>query len=350
MARFAAIVAGATGVVGRGLAEALAADAAWDLIALARKPLDIPGARFVSVDLASENDARSKLGAIEGTTHIFYAGRFDHAAGKPEPIQNNLAMLRHLVETIEPRAPQLQHIHLVEGTKWYGSHLGAFRTPAHEDDPRSVSQTFYYAQQDYLSTRQSGASWSWSASRPHCICHAVPDEPRNIVSVIAAYALIFREMGLPLCFPGTPANYRALYQCTSADQLVAAIRWMAVEPSCANQAFNILNGDYIRWENLWPTFANYFGMEVGPVRTIRLADVMVDKAPVWNAIVARHGLRPTPYERLANWSYGDFVFTPAWDIMSDMTKARMGGFDRAVRTEDEFIRYFELFRASQVLP
>jgi hypothetical protein len=91
-------------------------------------------------------------------------------------------------------------------------------------------------------------------------------------------------------------------------------------------------------------------MEVGPVRTIRLADVMVDKAPVWNAIVARHGLRPTPYERLANWSYGDFVFTPAWDIMSDMTKARMGGFDRAVRTEDEFIRYFELFRASQVLP
>jgi nucleoside-diphosphate-sugar epimerase len=350
MARFAAIVAGATGVVGRGLTEVLAADAAWTVTALARKPLNIPGARFVAVDLTSESDARQKLGAIEGTTHIFYAGRFDHAAGKPEPIDTNLAMLRHLVEAVEPRAPQLQHIHLVEGTKWYGSHLGPFRTPAREDDPRSVPQTFYYAQQDYLSARQLGASWTWSASRPHCICHAVPDAPRNIVLVIAAYAVICREMGLPLCFPGTPANYHAIYQCTSADHLVAAIRWMATDPAGANQAFNILNGDYIRWENLWPVFATYFGMPAGPVRTVRLADAMADKAPVWNAIVKRHGLRPTPYERLANWSYGDFVFTPGWDIMSDVTKARRAGFDRTVSTEDEFIRYFDMFRGERILP
>ena len=75
-----------------------------------------------------------------------------------------------------------------------GSHLGAFRTPAREDDLRSVSQTFYYAQQDYLADRQADASWTWSASRPHCICHAVPDSPRNIVLVVAAYAAICREM------------------------------------------------------------------------------------------------------------------------------------------------------------
>ena len=350
MARYAAIVAGASGVVGRGLTEALAADTDWDVVALARKPLDIAGARFMSVDLTSESEARQNLAAFKNTTHIFYAARFDHAAGKAEPIDTNLMMLRHLIEAIEPHAPRLQHVHLVEGTKWYGSHLGPFRTPAREEDPRHVSPNFYHAQQDYLSERQRQASWTWSASRPHAICHAATDAPRNLVLVIAAYALLCREMGLPLSFPGTSANYRALYQCTSLDHLVAAIRWMAGEQACANLAFNVINGDYIRWENLWPTFAEYFGMEMGQVRTIRLADAMADKAPIWEQIVEKHSLRATPYERLALWSYGDYVFTPSWDIMSDMTKARTFGFHRAIDTEAEFIRYFDLFRANRILP
>jgi nucleoside-diphosphate-sugar epimerase len=350
MARYTAVVAGATGVVGRGLTEALASDSDWDVIALARKPLDIKGAEFVSIDLTNESETRKKLGGLSSTTHIFYTARFEHFAGKVEPIDINLAMLRHLVESIEPRASRLQHIHIVEGTKWYGAHLGPFRTPAREDDPRITSAHFYHAQQDYLSERQKSASWTWSASRPAGICHAVPDTPRNIVLVIAAYALIFREMGLPLSFPGTPANYRACYQFTSADHIVAAIRWITNQPICANHAFNVINGDYFRWENLWPRFATYFGMEAGPVRTIRLAEAMADKAPIWKTIVARHGLRETPYERLALWPYGDYVFTSSWDIVSDMTKARKFGFHRTVCTEAEFIRYFDVFRANRVLP
>lgn len=350
MARNVAIIAGATGVVGRGLAESLAATEGWDVVALARRPIDIPAARVISVDLTSEEDCRRKLGALTDTTHIFNTARFDHAAGTLEPVDVNLAMLRNMIETIEPAAPRLQHIHLVHGTKWYGSNLGPFRTPACEDDPRSLANNFYYAQQDYIAARQVGRQWSWSTTRPHGICHTVPDSPRNIVLVIAAYALVCREMGLPLSFPGTPENYHALYQCTSADHLVEAIRWMAHEPHCANQAFNIINGDYIRWENLWPAFARYFDMKVGPVRTVRLAQAMADKAPVWDAIVKRHGLKPTPYERLALWSYGDFVFTPGWDIMSDMTKARQFGFHRCVDTQSEFIRHFDVFRARGVLP
>src|SRR5215831_11645592 len=317
MARYGAVVAGATGMIGRGLTEALASDSDWEVVALARKPIDIRGVHFVPVDLMNEVETRQKLGGLSGTTHIFYAARFEHQDGKVEPIDANLAMLRHLVEAIEPCAPRLQHIHLVEGTKWYGSHLGPFRTPAREDDPRSTPANFYHAQQDYLSERQRGAAWKWSASRPHAICHAVPDTPRNIVLVIAAFAVICREMDLPLSFPGTAANYRALYQITSADHLVAAIRWMADQSICANQAFNIINGDYFRWENLWPRFARYFSMEVGPVRTVRLAETMADKAPVWDAIVTKHDLRATPYHRLALWRYGDYVFTPDWDIMSD---------------------------------
>ena len=48
--------------------------------------------------------------------------------------------------------------------------------------------------------------------------------------------------------------------------------------------------------------------------------------------------------------YGDYVFRPAWDIMSDMTKARMFGFHRTVGTEAEFFRFIDLFRANRILP
>jgi nucleoside-diphosphate-sugar epimerase len=350
MAEKFAVVAGATGVVGRGLTESLAADPEWEVVALARRPADVQGARFMAVDLTSASDCSDKLRGLSDSTHIFYAGRFDHSAGRTEPIDVNVAMLRNLVEAIEPGAKRLQHIHLVHGTKWYGSNLGRFPTPAREDAPRSAANNFYYAQQDYLEARQPHSSWTWTTTRPHGICHAVPDTPRNLILVVAAYAVICREMGLPLCFPGTAANYRAIYQCTSADHLVEAIRWMSDEPGCANEAFNVINGDYVRWENLWPAFARYFRMEVGPVRTVKLAEVMADKAPVWQAIVAKHGLKQTPYERLALWSYADFVFTPDWDMMSDITKLRLAGFHRTVRTEDEFIRHFDHFRAAKILP
>ena len=142
MGRKLGVIAGATGVVGRGLADALAADPAWDVVALARKPVEVPGARFVSVDLTESQDCREKLTGLERTTHIFYTARFDHAAGKPEPIDTNLRMLRNVVETVELQAAGLRHIHIVHGTKWYGSHLGPFPTPAKEDDPRSLAPNF----------------------------------------------------------------------------------------------------------------------------------------------------------------------------------------------------------------
>jgi hypothetical protein len=319
-------------------------------VALARRPVDIPGARFLSVDLMDREQCRETLSSLATATHIFYTARFDHVAGTPEPIDINMAMLRNLVDAVEPVAERLSHIHLVHGTKWYGSTLGAFPTPAREDDPRSLAPNFYYAQQDFIAERQKSKAWTWSASRPHGICHAVPNTPRNLILVVAIYALISRELGLPLCFPGTQENYDAIYQCTSADHLARAIQFMSTEPACANQAFNATNGDYIRWSRVWPVFARYFGMEVGPVRTVRLAEVMKDKADLWNLIVRRNELKSPAYDQLVLWGYGDFVFTPSWDMMSDTTKLRQAGFTRVVRTQDEFIRYFDHFRSTGLLP
>jgi nucleoside-diphosphate-sugar epimerase len=352
MTRYKAVIPGATGMVGRRLAEHLAGTGDWEVIGLARRPPAEPrkGIRYLAVDLTDPAACRAKLATLEGVTHILYSARYDHDTRQPEPIDTNTAMMRNVVEAIESGKNALRHIHLVQGTKYYGSNLGPFKTPAREDDPRSLKGNFYYDQEDYLIGRQENADWSWSASRPHGILDHGLGIARNMTMVIGVYAAISKELGLPLCFPGTPENYHAVYQCTGAAHLAKAIAWMSTEPRCANQAFNITNGDYIRWCNLWPRFATHFGMELGPVRTVRLADVMADKAPVWQRIAKRHNLRPDPYESLALWPYGDFLFTPHWDTMSSTTKARLYGFTDVVDTEALFIELLEHYRKERVLP
>ena len=246
-------------------------------------------------------ECRAKLGHLGDVTHIFFAA----LAATREIAQaaiDNLVLLRNLVETIEPVARGLEHIHAMHGTKWYGMHLGPFRTPAKEDDPRHLPPNFYYDQWDYLVERQNGKRWTYSSARPHAISGFAVGNPSNLTMVIAIYAAICKELGLPLCHPGTPGNYTALYQCTDSGLLARAMVWMATTPGCANQAFNITNGDLIRWEHTWPKIARYFGMEVGPRRRISLVQFMADKGPVWDRIVARHGLRPYAYKDIVSWA------------------------------------------------
>ena len=125
---------------------------------------------------------------------------------------------------------------------------------------------------------------------------------------------------------------------------------MATEPRCANQAFNVVNGDAPRWAELWPQFARMLGVDAGVPRALSLTQYMADKAPVWDAIVARHRLRPTLLDRIALWDYGDYVFRPAWDIMSAMNKARRCGFDERVDTVEMFERVFANYREQRIIP
>jgi nucleoside-diphosphate-sugar epimerase len=351
MARYKALVAGASGIVGRSLAGQFAVRSGWEVIGLSRRP---PAGECpfptLSVDLTDAADCTARLGELTGVTHLLYAGRYAHTTTAPEPTDINTAMLRNLLDAVAPSNPGLEHIHMVQGSKYYGSTLGAYKTPAKESDPRVALDHFYYAQEDLINERRRGQRWTWSCSRPHAICEAVTGISRSLGMVIAVYAAVCREEGLPFSFPGTEGNFRALYQCTEATHLAKAIAWMSTEPRCGNQAFNITNGDYIRWMNLWPVFAEYFGLKPGPVRTMRLAEVMPGKAPVWESIVKRRGLHPTPYAQTAIWSYGDFVFTPEWDIMSDTTKARRFGFGDVVDTGQMFLGLFDHYRRHQIIP
>jgi len=259
-------------------------------------------------------------------------------------------MLRNLLDAIEPVAGNLEHVHVVEGTKWYGSHLGAFKTPAKESDPRSVPVLFYYDQQDLLESRQSKKRWTWSAVRPHTVCGFGVGNPMNLTMVIAVYAAICKELGLAFSHPGKPGNWRALYQVTDSGLLARAIEWMATRPQCANQAYNITNGDLFRWEHLWPGLAACFGLDPGPQRHFSLEEFIADKAPVWRRIVNKHRLKPYDFAQIAAWKFGDFVFSAQWDVISDCGKARRAGFCETVDSEEMFSRLFAEFRANRIIP
>jgi nucleoside-diphosphate-sugar epimerase len=345
-----ALVLGATGVTGRSILHHLAGLPEWDVVAVSRRTPDFEGRyTHLALDLLDADACRARLGQLHEITHVFFAVYLERP-GWAEMVEPNLAMLRNVMDSVEPAAAGLQHVNLMHGTKWYGNHLGSFPTPAREDDPRHMPPNFYYDQQDFIAERQRGKAWTWSAARPHGICGFAVGTPMNLVMVIGVYAAVCRELGVPFGHPGTAGNYRALYQVTDAEHLARAVVWMATEPGCANEAFNITNGDLFRWERMWPRLADQFGLPVGPQRHLSLARMMADKAPIWDRIVAKHGLRSYRYEEIVSWAFGDFVFTPEFDIISSMTKARQYGFHDVVDSEAMFVRIFDQLRAERVLP
>ena len=252
-------------------------------------------------------------------------------------------------KALEPVA-SLKHVHAVHGSKYYGHQLGPVPVPMREDSPRARGGNFYFEQEDFLRAQSSGKAWAYSTSRPHAFCDRAIDHPRSIGLVIAVYAAIQRELGRPLDYPGSAVAYEARTQFTDLALLARAAVWMANEPRCSNQAFNVVNGDHPRWSELWAAFAAWFGMRSGVPLNISLAAHMRDKAPVWQSIVARHGLRPTDLDRLVLWAYGDYQLRPAWDIVSSMEKARSLGFHDAVDSAGMFARQFEHYRSNRIVP
>ncbi|MGE0700509.1 MAG: SDR family oxidoreductase [Hyphomicrobiaceae bacterium] len=354
MAMKVAVIAGATGAAAKRLKEVLLADPGWRVVGLSRNPpaSDDPRLRFLAADLTDAKSTASALSKVPEATHVFYTARitFTDATKGVEDVPGNEAMVRNLLDGAEAYAKGLEHVHLVEGTKWYGMHLGRMSSPAREDDPRHMPPNFYYAQEDLLRARQRGKAWTWSASRPGFLYDFAPERPRNVPALIGAWAAMCREMGMRLEFPGKPQNYTALFEATDARQLARAVRWMATSEKGRNEAFNVTDGTTFRWERLWPRIARFYGMEVGQVRPLNLGLWMADKGPVWEAIAKRHGLASARIEDVVPWGFGDFLWGLEHDVVSSMTKTRLAGFHDTVDTEDRILELLAEYREARILP
>ena len=349
-----AVVVGALGVIGRYVVDKLATEGGWEIVGLSRRPREDHGpVRYLSVDLLDPASIKATMDATADATHVFYAA-FQAvpgvASGYAANIAPNLGMLVNSVTAIEERSSKLERVVLVTGTKTYGVHMGPYKTPARESDPRHMPPNYYFNQVDWLVERQKSKSWDWTELRPQTLCGFAPGTPMSIVPVIGVYAAFCRELGLPLRFPGKPGAYNAIYQVTDSAHFANACHWAALEPSCSNEAFNITNGDYFRWCNLWPRFAEFFGLPYAAPQTISLTSMMADKEELWNALVEKHGLKPHRFADIAAWEFGDYVFGADWDVMSNVTKSRQHGFHDVIDSEEMFLRLFQQFRDEKIIP
>ena len=161
-----AVIAGATGAVASRLVEHLDASG-WEVVGLCRRPAAAHGrVRYLGVDLQDGPAVAKALQGVPKATHVFYSARAKFGEGGVESVEDNVAMLRNVLDAAEASCPGLAHVHLVEGGKWYGQHLGAYPTPAKEDDERHMPPNFYYDQEDLLRGRQQGKRWAGRRRAP----------------------------------------------------------------------------------------------------------------------------------------------------------------------------------------
>ena len=345
-----ALVAGALGVSGRSLVSHLVSLGDWEVIGLSRRSPEFQtSAEYIAVDLTDRSAVESQLGAIGDITHIFYAALY-WGTNVFDEVGPNVAMLRNLVDVVERSSKQFRKVVLLEGAKWYGAHLGPYKTPAREDDPRHMPPNFYYEQEDYLKAQSSGKSWSWSALRPSSICGFAVGNPMNMATVLAIYAVLCKELRLPLRFPGSGKAYNIVMEMTDAELLAKAIVWAGENDGCNGEAFNITNGDFSRWSNLWPRLANYFKMDYAPPQHLPLTQFMSDKAAIWQRLVKQHNLLDYTFGQAVSWPFGEAIFNIEYDIMSDTTKSRKSGFLEWVDTEEMLVRLFTQFQKTRFIP
>ncbi len=214
-----ALVVGARGVIGGNLVDHLDKMGDWDVIGLSRRGgTDAGRVRHIAVDLLNRTDTEKKLSKLTDVTHVFYAAYQDRPTWA-ELVAPNRAMLVNTVEVIGAVAPELEHVSLMQGYKVYGAHLGPFATPAKEDAPAHMPPEFNVDQQQFLQAQQTGKAWTWSARRPSVVCGIGLGNPMNLAMVIAVYASISKELGIPLRFPGKPGAYTSLIEMTDAGLL-----------------------------------------------------------------------------------------------------------------------------------
>ncbi|WP_052283353.1 SDR family oxidoreductase [Kluyvera genomosp. 1] len=342
-----ALVAGASGIVGREMVNTLLNNH-WKVIGLSRQNATHPaGIPLVSVDLLDVEHSAQMLQPLSDVTHLFYSA-WVNAENWGDMVAPNVTMLRNLVSQIEKMAP-LQAVSLMQGYKVYGAHLGPFKTPARESDPGVLGAEFNAAQLAWLSQFQRGKTWYWNAIRPGVVGSAVPGNTMNLVLSIALYASLCRAQGLPLRFPGSDQTWHSIVDYTDAGLLADATLWAATAPTAQNEAFNVNNGDIWRWSELWPRIARWFELDCAPPVRLSLHQLFLDSQAIWREL-AGNGLVEADLLRLSDGQFADFVFGWHYDMFGDGSKLRRAGFSRMQATDEMFFTIFAQLRAARIIP
>lgn len=344
-----ALVVGDSGIVGRYLVAHLIADVRFSVVLGMSRTGGSNQYQTINADLTQPDSLTSVLRDHSDISHVFYCGRSPDADRDTET-QRNTAMFINLMQGLDAAGVRYEHIQLMQGLKWYGSDSGSWRTPAREDDPRATLENFYHTQQDWLLKKHARGHWRWSAVRPHQVAGLSDSYPHNIAGVLGLYGSFCHELNQPLDFPGSRDCYESVSMLMDARLLARAMVHIATNSSAQDQAFNVGNGDYFRWMNIWPRLAEFFGVTCGTVREHSLAKRFDDADDQWQAIAKRHQCQALPMQKIGHWRYGDFSFRAGWDDMADTTLLRSTGFSDYCDTEQALLDTLAEYRSQKIIP
>jgi nucleoside-diphosphate-sugar epimerase len=350
-----ALVVGATGIVGLNVAEHLRDCGGWEIHGISRRPpVGASYMRTRSVDLLDREAALAALAGL-APTHIYYC-TWTLGRTEDENIRLNGAMLRTVLDAFA-QTRSVVHTAVVTGAKHY---LGPFEdygkvtpvTPFREDAPRLEKKNFYYELEDIVMDYGDRLGFGWSVHRSHTIIGYAVGNLMNIGATLATYAAICKATGAPFVFPGSPTAWSGLNDITDARILARQIVWASTEPNARNEAFNAVNGDVFRWQQLWARIADYFGIPPGayPGHYNSLEERMRGMGPAWDRIVAENRLQPNTLDRLASAWHTDLDLGRPMECVHSMSKARALGFDDFQDTEQSFVDTFDRMRAERIIP
>ncbi|MEM9776172.1 MAG: NAD-dependent epimerase/dehydratase family protein [Chloroflexota bacterium] len=401
-----ALIAGATGVAGYSLTHHLANQTDWHVIAIARDCSNLSHladqVTLIESDLNNLADLEMKLrpysvsylfytawvnppggipGSEENMVHpmklqrqlafttrwivpqlkrsrrlhdVFYRG-FARASGNYDPENRNRSMLKNITDVLEQPPHQLEHVALLTGGKFYGMHMGpgiypGFKIPFTEDQPSHPGFNIYAASEEYVQN-ELDQPVTWSIVRPTFIIGQSPKPSQNIGYGLAIYAWLMKASGQKLVFPAGWKAYRAIGQYSDASLLAQMMTWSAKDPAATNQIFNLVNGDVVSWEQIWPWLGEYFDMEIAiPDEGADLNVLLADRKSAWKQICEQHQL---PHQSLESVFSGNFLAASValtWDAEYSMEKARRHGFESSIATEQMFSNLFGQLEADQIIP
>ena len=355
------VVAGATGLVGNAALRHFGASDGCEVVALSRrKPRELYGARHVAIDLTDAAQCTRAAAELQGTTHLVYAALYEtpnliEGWRDPNQIRTNDLMLRHLMAALEPVAPQLAHVALLQGTKAYGVHVRPLTVPAREGRSEMYEQpNFYWAQESFLRERQAGKAWHWSILRPVLIVGETIGGAMDLIPPLGVYASMLREQGRPLDYPGGAAR---VSQAVDVDLLARAIGWSGEAAAARNEVFNVTNGDVFTWENVWPAIADALEMKPGNAVPLALAQEYPKWIAPWDDLRRKHDLVSPDLKAFVGLSfqYADYSMRHGQtesgppSIVSTV-KINRAGFTEMMDTEDMFRKWFRQAKEQRLLP
>ena len=349
-----ALIFGVTGIAGSYIARHLL-EAGWQVIGVTRRRPERPEPwaettrmRYVEADTNAPFD----LPGIdpERISHIVYCVYAASPGQSWESVSDLNAGIFANVMDFAATLPNLRRVLKMQGQKYYGNHLGPYRTPAREDGPRHAGRNFYFDQQDLLERLAPTVPWDYVILRPHVLCGASTKALMNPLMVIGAYASLCKALGRPFSFPGDPVAYDTIYQATDADLLGRGAVWAMTAPAAANEAFNITNGDFFRWRHIWERVAASMDLPLGDPEPMPFAPFLKEHAGLWRQLAEDQGLVQANVFRLVDWAFGDYILRCAWDIMASTVKIRLASFGECRDSEEMFVTRLEELRATKLLP